>query len=414
MGSYGYFSYYVRFNTLTYSFAMPFQNCPRNIWLLCLAQVFAFTSANVTIFLGGIIGSLLTPSPALATMPVASMVVGMASGTVPASLIMSKKGRRFGFIGAAIFASGASLMGALAIDMANFWAYCLACFCIGLNVAFVQQYRFAAAESVLPEYAPTAISYILLAGIAGAFLGPNVANLTKNLLPSAPFVGSYIALAVMVLMPALILSWLTNTDQKQANEADEGRSIKELAKQPNFILAIMAAGIGYGIMSFVMTATPISMHVMDGHSLYHTGVVIQWHIVGMFLPSLFTGKLIRRYGHQSIMLLGILALLGCVIESQFDQSVTGYWVSLVLLGIGWNFLFITGTALLINCYRNSEKYRAQAANDFMVFGFQALASLSAGWLLNVSSWKIINIMSIPLLFILLLTILWARRQNGHS
>jgi len=148
--------------------------------------------------------------------------------------------------------------------------------------------------------------------------------------------------------------------------------------------------------------------------LYHTGVVIQWHIVGMFLPSLFTGKLIRRYGHQSIMLLGILALLGCVIESQFDQSVTGYWVSLVLLGIGWNFLFITGTALLINCYRNSEKYRAQAANDFMVFGFQALASLSAGWLLNVSSWKIINIMSIPLLFILLLTILWARRQNGHS
>lgn len=163
-------------------------------------------------------------------------------------------------------------------------------------------------------------------------------------------------------------------------------------------------------MSFLMTATPISMHVMDGHSLYHTGVVIQWHIVGMFLPSLFTGKLIRRYGHHKIMVLGIAALMGCIIKSQFDQSVMGYWISLVLLGIGWNFLFVTGTALLITCYRDSEKYRAQALNDFMVFGFQAMASLSAGWLLSISSWKIINLASIPLLVLMLGIIWWARRQ----
>ena len=159
-----------------------------------------------------------------------------------------------------------------------------------------------------------------------------------------------------------------------------------------------------------MTATPISMHVMDGHSLYHTGVVIQWHIVGMFLPSLFTGKLIRRFGHHKVMIAGILALLGCIIESQFDQSVMGYWISLVLLGIGWNFLFVTGTALLITCYRDAEKYRAQALNDFMVFGFQALASLSAGWLLSVSSWKTINLLSVPFLVLLLFTIWWARSQ----
>lgn len=177
---------------------MPLQNFTRNVWLLCLAQVFAFTATNVTIFLGGIVGSLLAPTHTLATMPVAFMIVGTASGTVPASLIMSKKGRRFGFVSAAIFSSAAALLGAWAIDMANFWLYCLACFSIGLSVAFVQQYRFAAAESVLPEYAPTAISSILLAGIAGAFLGPNVANLTKDLLPNTPFVGSYMALALMV------------------------------------------------------------------------------------------------------------------------------------------------------------------------------------------------------------------------
>jgi len=393
---------------------MPFQNFTRNVWLLCLAQVFAFTGINVTIFLGGIVGSLLAPSAVLATLPVAFMILGTASGTVPASMIMSKKGRRFGFVSAAIFASCAALVGAIAIDMASFWLYCFACFSIGLSVAFVQQYRFAAAESVQPEYVPTAISSILLAGIGGAFLGPNIANITKDLLPNTPFVGSYMALALMVLMPALILSWLTNTDHKQTADSGTGRSLKELARQPNFILAIMAAGVGYGIMSFIMTATPVSMHVMDGHSLYHTGVVIQWHIVGMFLPSLFTGKLIHRFGYYKVMIAGILALLGCIIESQFDQSVLGYWISLVLLGIGWNFLFVTGTALLITCYRDAEKYRAQALNDFMVFGFQALASLSAGWLLSISSWKAINLMSVPFLVVLLVTIWWARRQPAPN
>ncbi len=393
---------------------MPFQHFTRNVWLLCLAQVFAFTGTNVTIFLGGIVGSLLAPSPILATLPVAFMIVGTASGTVPAALTMSRYGRRFGFVSAAIFASGAALVGAWAIDLSSFWLYCFACFSIGLSVAFVQQYRFAAAESVLPEYAPTAISAILLAGIAGAFLGPNVANLSKDLLPNTPFVGSYMALALMVLMPALILSWFNNTDHQQASDSGAGRPIKELAQQPNFILAIMASGIGYGIMSFLMTATPISMHVMDGHSLYHTGVVIQWHIVGMFLPSLFTGKLIRRFGHHQIMVLGVVALLGCIIESQFDQSVMGYWISLVLLGVGWNFLFVSGTALLITCYRDAEKYRAQALNDFMVFGFQALASLSAGWLLSLSSWKAINLMAIPLLLLVLVTIWWARARSQQA
>lgn len=382
----------------------------RNVWLLCLAQIFAFTGTNVTIFLGGIIGAQLAPVPILSTLPVAFMIIGVTCGTIPATFFASIYGRRIGFIGAAFFACGMCLVGAWSIILNSFWVYCLACFGMGISVAFVHQYRFAAAESVATKYAPQAISAILLAGIAGAFLGPNMANLTKDLLPETTFVGSYLALAIMVLLPALILYWLKDYQPTKPSHLTPGRALKTLARQPNFILAIMASGVSYAVMSFLMTATPISMHIMDGHSLHHTGIVIQWHIVGMFLPSLFTGKLINRFGHYNIMLYGVAALCTCILVSQYDQSVIGYWIGLVLLGMGWNFLFVAGTALLITCYRENEKYRAQAVNEFLVFGLQATASLSAGWLLSLTSWQAINLMCIPLAMMLIITILWARRQ----
>ncbi len=386
---------------------MPFSSFTRNVWLLCLAQVFAFTGANVTIFLGGIVGSLLAPSLALATLPVAAMIVGTASGTIPAAMVMSKIGRRFGFMGASVLASISALLGALAIWNELFWIYCFACLNLGVSMAFVQQYRFAAAESVPSEVAPNAISAILLAGIAGAFLGPNVANYAKDLFPEHAFVGSYIALSLMVIMPVFILSNLRAPEQGPDLREAKGRSVKALAMQPDFILAVMAAATSYALMSFLMTATPISMHVMDGHSIHDTGVVIQWHIVGMFLPSLFVGKLIRYYGHRTIMSSGIAAMIICIIVGQISQAFAGYWVSLVMLGIGWNFLFVSGTALLITSYQEAEKYRAQAFNDFLVFGFQAIAALSAGWVLSATSWKTINLMSLPFLALLLVVIWWS-------
>jgi len=390
---------------------MPFSSFTRNVWLLCLAQVFAFTGANVTIFLGGIVGSLLAPSLALATLPVAAMIVGTASGTIPAAMLMSKMGRRFGFVGAAVLAATSALLGALAIWNELFWIYCLACLSLGVSMAFVQQYRFAAAESVPSEVAPNAISAILLAGIAGAFLGPNVANYAKDWFPEHAFVGSYIALSLMVIMPALILSKLRVPEKSLDINEPKGRSVKELAIQPDFILAVMAAATSYALMSFLMTATPVSMHVMDGHSIHDTGVVIQWHIVGMFLPSLFVGKLIRYYGHRTIMTFGIAAMIVCIIVGQISQTFAGYWVSLVMLGVGWNFLFVSGTALLITSYKEAEKYRAQAFNDFLVFGFQAIAALSAGWVLSATSWKTINLMSLPFLALLLMVIGWSHMKN---
>ena len=390
---------------------MPFSSFTRNVWLLCLAQVFAFTGANVTIFLGGIVGSLLAPSLVLATLPVAAMIVGTASGTIPAAILMSKMGRRFGFMGASVLAATSALLGALAIWNELFWIYCLACLSLGVSMAFVQQYRFAAAESVPSEVAPNAISAILLAGIAGAFLGPNVANYAKDLFPEHAFVGSYIALSLMVIMPAFILSQLRVPEQRPDLHEPKGRSVKALAMQPDFILAVMAAATSYALMSFLMTATPVSMHVMDGHSIHDTGVVIQWHIVGMFLPSLFVGKLIRYYGHRTIMSLGIAAMIICIIVGQISQAFAGYWVSLVMLGVGWNFLFVSGTALLITSYKEAEKYRAQAFNDFLVFGFQAVAALSAGWVLSATSWKTINLMSLPLLGLLLMVIWWSHMKK---
>tara|TARA_B110000503_G_scaffold72593_1_gene112270 strand:- start:3879 stop:5090 length:1212 start_codon:yes stop_codon:yes gene_type:complete len=389
---------------------MPFQALNRNVWLLSVAYVFSFAGASITIFIGGIIGALLAPSMTWSTLPVTAMVVGTATGTVPAALLMSKKGRRFGFISSSIVASVSALVGATAIWHSQFWLYCLSCFSLGMTYAFVQHYRFAAAESVAIEIAPQAISTILLSGIAGAFLGPNVVTYAHDWIPQHAFVGPYLALAVMVVIPAIILLWLQTPAPQMPTKAYTRRTIKQMTQQPDFILSVFAATAAYALMSFLMTATPVSMHAVDGHSIDDTGIVIQWHIVGMFLPSLFIGKLITRYGHRRMMVIGIGAVTMCIGVSQVDQSVSGYWLSLVTLGIGWNFLFVSSTSLLITTYLESEKYRVQAFNDLMVFGVQAIASLCAGWLLIATNWKTINLMSLPLLGLLLVTIWWSHKR----
>lgn len=389
---------------------MSLQALNRNVWLLSAAQVFSFAGASVIFVLGGIIGAQLAPSITWATMPIAAMVVGTALGTVPAAMVMSKKGRRFGFIGAAFMSSGSALIGAVAIWHSHFWLYNLSCLSLGMSYAFVQHYRFAAAESVATDVAPQAISAILLSGIAGAFLGPNVVKYSHDWFPQHTFFGSYLALAVMVAIPAIILFWLTTPLPKPQTNVGESKTLKQLAQNPNFVLSVFAATISYALMVFIMTATPVSMHLMDGHSIDHTGIVIQWHIVGMFLPSLFIGSLITRFGHRRMMVAGIGALLVCVGVSQINHTVAGYWLSLVSLGIGWNFIFVSSTSLLITTYQEAEKYRAQGFNELMVFGAQALASLSAGWLLVATSWKTINLMSLPLLGLLLMVIWWSHKK----
>jgi len=386
----------------------------KNLWLLTLSQVFSFTAAPITIFLSGIIGSLITPIVALSTLPTAMMIVGSAVFTVFASKIMSRIGRKRGFLLSAIACSFSSLVAAYSIYNENFVLYCTACFLIGNSLAFTHQYRFAAAESVEKIMIPRAISIIMLAGILSALLGPNLANYAKDMIDGHTYVGSYLALSVLTFIPVFFLFFYSNETKKTNEKKTSGRSYLELLAQPRFLQAIVAAAFAYAIMSFLMTATPISMHIMHGISLGKTGMVIQIHVIAMFLPSLLTGTLVKKYGHSKIMYCGVILFGITIMLSNFEQVFLNYIISLAFLGLGWNFLFISGTSLLVISYKENEKYKAQGLNDVLVFSTQALASLSAGFLLNLTSWETLNLICIPFLILIVLITYWADTSNSEK
>jgi len=377
----------------------------KNLWLLTLSQVFGFTAATITVFLSGIIGSQITSIKSLSTLPTALYVVGTAIFTILAARIMSKIGRRLGFIFAAFGSSAASLLGAFAISQQNFILFCASCLILGMGAAFNHQYRFAAAESVEKEKAPKAISILMLAGIVSSFLGITLANYTKNLIPDHLYVGSYLLLAAFTFMPAIFFIFYKNNEKTKIdfNNKYNGRRLSEIIFQPKFLQAIIAAAFAYAVMSFLMTATPLSMHVREKMSLEITGIVLQFHLVAMFLPSLITGHLIKKFGHSNIMYIGVLFFVVTIILSLFEQTFANYMVALIFLGLGWNFLFISGTSLVVLTYKEEEKFRAQGINDLIVFSIMALASLSAGILLSLTSWKTMNLICIPFLVLIIFT-----------
>ena len=375
----------------------------KNLLLLTLSQVFGFTAATVTIFLSGIVGSQLSPIKSLSTLPIALSVVGTAVFTIFASKIMSKIGRKPGFILASIGSSLFSLLAAYAISNQDFILFCFSSFLIGTSLAFTHQYRFAAAESVDKDKIPKAISIIMFAGILSAFIGPNVANYTKNLISGYLYVGSFLSLSVLTFIPTILLIFYSSKSMFNLNAKYFGRSYFQLISQPRFLQAIISAAFAYAIMAFLMTATPISMHIMEKINLDKTGIVIQFHIVAMFLPSLATGYLIKKYGHSNIMYFGVILFGATIIMSLFEQTFTNYLFALIFLGLGWNFLFISGTSLLVVSYKEEEKFKAQGLNDILVFSTQAIASLSAGFLLSLTSWKTMNLICIPFLILILIT-----------
>jgi MFS family permease len=375
----------------------------KNLWLLTLSQIFSFTAAPITVFLSGIIGSQISPIKSLATLPMSVSIVGIAIGSIFASKVMSIIGRKNGFITAGIGNSLASILTAYSIMDQNFILFCLSNFLIGFGMAFTHQYRFAAAESVEKSKAPKAISIILLGGIVSAFIGPNLANYTKGIVSEHLYVGSYLSLSILTLIPIIFLLFYKDTSKLEINIKYSGRSYLELISQPRFLQAIIAAAFGYAIMTFLMTATPISMHIMEKISLNKTSIVIQLHIVAMFLPSLITGYLIKKYGHSNIMYAGVFLFSITIITSFFDQTFTNYLFALVFLGLGWNFLFISGTSLLVLNYKEEEKFKAQGFNDFIVFSIHATASLIAGILLSTIGWKSINLVCIPFLILILIS-----------
>ena len=379
----------------------------KNLFVLLISQVFSFTAAPVTVFLSGIIGSQISPIKSLATLPISISIIGIAIGSIIASKLMSLIGRKNGFIIASIGNSIFSILAAYSIFIQNFFLFCFANLLIGIGMAFTHQYRFAAAESVDKSIAPKAISILLFGGIISAFLGPSLANYSKDLVSENLYVGSYLALALLTFIPSLLFLFYEGKSKVEKNLLYSGRSYIELISQPRFIQAIAASAFGYAIMTFLMTATPISMHVMENMSLSKTGIVIQLHVAAMFLPSLITGHLVKKYGHSNIMYAGVFLYSITIIASFFDQTFLNYLFALIFLGFGWNFLFISGTSLLALSYNEEEKFKAQGLNDFIVFSVHALGSLSAGILIVLTNWKTMNLICIPLMILIVLTTLRA-------
>ena len=379
----------------------------KNLWLLILSQIFAFTAAPVTVFLSGIIGSQFSPIKSLATLPMALSIVGIAIFAIFAAQLMSVIGRRAGFILASVGSSLASLMAAYSIIIESFLLFNLGCFLLGAAVAFSHQYRFAAVETVNKDMAPKAISIILFAGIGSAFIGPNLANFSKEIISEHLYAGSYIALACLTLTSTIFLFFYKDNHKPKDLVKKSTRSYIELISQPRFLQALIASAFAYAVMSFLMTATPISMHIMEKISLTKTGFVIQLHIAAMFLPSLVTGNLIRKFGHSKIMYTGVVLFLITILTSLFEQNFVNYLIALIFLGFGWNFLFISGTSLLVLSYRENEKFKAQGFNDLIVYSTQAVASLSAGIFLTLTSWKTMNLLCLIFLVLIVLSTLRA-------
>jgi len=377
---------------------------PRNIWLLFLVQPLAMSASPVIVFIGGILSTQLAPDPSLATLPLTLMIIGIASSTIPAAMLAKKFGRKKAFnIGLSLSCLG-SLTAMFAAIHASFFLFLVACICIGSSIAFIMQFRFAAIDSVKnKDDVAKVVSVLMFAGIFAAFIGPEVAVMGKDWLTSPyGYAGSFLGLAIMVFISLIIFQGFTDPVIHENNLQGEERPLSTIIKQPLFIIAILAAAIGYGLMSLLMTATPISMHNMQGHSLNDTKWVIQSHIAAMYLPSLISGILVKRIGLKNVLFLGILLFVGVAIIALNGQHVMHYWWTLVLLGVGWNFLFLTGTVLLAECYQAVERHKVQAINDFIIFTVQALSSLLAGWILFKGGWHSLVFSTMP--FILLIFI----------
>ncbi len=378
----------------------------RTLIVLGIAQCFGQTAAPMIVLLGGIVGARLAPDLSWATLPLAVMVLGTAFTTVPATLLMARYGRKAGFLVASGYSSTAGLVAALAIYAGNFPLFCVAAFLVGSNSAFIQQFRFAVAESVPADQIAKCLSLLMLAGIVAAFVGPAVASGFSQVAGLPQYVGSFLGMSFLISCSfVILLVFYRNVPVDEKEVVGDPRPYSRILREPNLLLAMGAAIVGWSVMSLVMTATPVSMHEMDHHSLEDTAWVIQSHILAMYVPSLFSGFLVSWFGVYRIITVGAVLMLGVVFVAYGEPLLIHYWGAMVLLGIGWNFLFVGGTTLLTTSYRAAERFKVQALNDFLLFGLQAVGSLGAGVLLALFGWNSILWLCLPWL-VMLLPLLW--------
>ena len=386
----------------------------RNVALLAACQAMLLAVNSTLIAINGLAGLALAPAVSLATLPVTFWVVGGAITTAPASFYMRRVGRKRGLIRGAAAGILGVLICAGAVYLQNFWLLCAGTLVMGGSNAFGQYYRFAAADASSADFRPMAISLVLAGGLVGGILGPAASRITVDLF--APrFMGAYLALIAFILVAIALLRAARLPDIPVSADAPSGRPLSVIAAQPKFIVAVLCGAIGYGVMNFLMTSTPIAMGVC-GHPYGDAAFVISSHVIGMFAPSFFTGALIRRFGTLAVMFTGAVLNLGAIAVALSGVAVSQFWASLVLLGIGWNFLYIGGTTLLTLTYRPEERAKAQGANEVAIFVMMAVSSFSSGLVVTSAGWDRINLFALPFIGVAMAALAWlgwhGRRRTG--
>jgi len=376
----------------------------RNVALLAACQAMLFTNNSTLIAINGLAGLALAPYKGLATLPITCWLLGGAIATMPASLHMKRVGRQRGLTWGTLWGVVGALICAAAIWAQSFWLLCFGTLVWGVYNAYGQYYRFAAADVASPDFKATAISLVLAGGLVGGILGPNASRLTVDLL-GPKFMGAYLVLVVFALATMVILRFIRIPNPTAEEQAASGRPLAEIAAQPKFVVAVLAGAIGYGVMNFLMVSTPIAMQVC-GHPYGDAAFVISSHVVGMFAPSFFTGSLIKRFGVLPLMLCGAALNLVTIGIALSGVSVAHFWWSLVLLGVGWNFLYSGGTTLLTETYRPEERAKAQGANETAIFIMMALSSFSSGMIVTNAGWEKVNYAATPLIAVVILALLF--------
>lgn len=384
----------------------------RTVLLLGVCQALLLTNSVILMAVNALTGYMLADNKMLATLPAMTYVVGSAVSAMPLSGWMRRVGRRSGFMHGSLLAIVGAIICAIAVTMKSFWGVCVGTFFIGCYNATGALYRFAAADAVPGDNKARAISLVLAGGIIGGLLGPLSATYSKDML-SVTYAGTYLSLVAFAVIALAVQSRLQLPSLSVDTTNKPMRPLLEIAKQPKFFIAALSAAFGYGVMNLLMVATPLAMNFC-GHAFKDGVFVLQWHVVGMFLPSFFTGDLIKKFSAIKIIIAGALLNFVAAAINLSGVTVTHFWFGLIVLGVGWNFMFIAGTALLTECYEPHEKTRVQGFNDMLIFTTMAISASSAGVLVNARGWETVNYVSLPFIVIALAGAAWLLLRRSPS
>lgn len=366
---------------------LPLQQQRQNIARLTIAQALAGANSVVVFATGAIVGNMLAPDKTLATLPISVFVVGMAACILPAGVIARRRGRQAAFLAGTACGVLVGLLAAAAVVVSSFWLFCLATFFGGAYAAVVLSFRFAAADGVAPERRARALSFVMGGGVLAGVVGPQLVTYTMHLWPPHMFAATFIVQAIVAAISAVVLLGV-RLPPPAPTPAQGGRSLRDIAKQPKFISAVLCGAVSYMLMNFLMTAAPLAMHIC-GHSQEDANLGLQWHVIAMYAPSFFTGRLITRFGAGRVVAAGLALTALSAAVGLTGIDVAHFWITLVLLGLGWNFSFVGASALVLECHRPEEKTRVQSLNDFIVFGTMAVGSFASGGLLAAYGWDIV-------------------------